>query len=291
MRRVRSIAGFGASLSLAFVLAGCQSPHQSGLTTAGVSPLTAPGHTFPAHASPSHAANDLASLNAVVSRDPRDVEALNVRGSAMAKSGNYQAAISDFSAAIALQPRFSKAYYNRGLAYARIGDRRRAYADYSQAITIDPAYAQALVARAVLSREAGDLQEAQYDLDLALTMGADDPLAYYQRGLIHQVAGRQDEAIADFSDAIAFAPNQADIALSRAQSYLALSDTTLAYRDLEVATELAPGNPDGWAWLGFAAERLGKTGEARTAYRRALRIQPAHAMAKDAHQRLMQRRA
>ena len=46
-----------------------------------------------------------------------------------------------------------------------------------------------------------------------------------------------------------------------------------AYRHLRHYTEIAPCGSWNWCWLGKAAEALGETSEARTAYERALELE------------------
>ena len=55
--------------------------------------------------------------------------ALNNRGSAYAKKGQYDRAIADCDKAIDIQPDFVMALYNRNLHYAKKGEYDRAIAD------------------------------------------------------------------------------------------------------------------------------------------------------------------
>src|SRR5690349_9795636 len=64
---------------------------------------------------------NIASLTAVIQRNPQDPEAYNVRGSAYGRSGKYQDALKDFNKAIELKPNFYQAYSNRALIYRFIG--------------------------------------------------------------------------------------------------------------------------------------------------------------------------
>jgi tetratricopeptide (TPR) repeat protein len=47
-----------------------------------------------------------------------------------------------------------------------------------------------------------------------------------------------------------------------------------AYRHLRYYAELAPGGAWNWCWYGKAAEAIGEDGEAQTAYRRAIELEP-----------------
>src|SRR5262245_13386253 len=61
------------------------------------------------------ASTDIASLTDVVGKNPDDAEAYNMRGSAYARSGQYDAAIKDFDRALAINPNFAQARANRAL--------------------------------------------------------------------------------------------------------------------------------------------------------------------------------
>ena len=52
---------------------------------------------------------NLASLTDVVSKNPNDPQAYNMRGSVLGQSGRYQEALADFDKAIALDPNYSQA--------------------------------------------------------------------------------------------------------------------------------------------------------------------------------------
>src|SRR5687767_7402666 len=53
---------------------------------------------------------NIASLTAVIERNPRDPEAFNVRGSAYGRGGRYKEALEDFNSAVKLNPAFYQAY-------------------------------------------------------------------------------------------------------------------------------------------------------------------------------------
>src|SRR5687767_2891975 len=58
------------------------------------------------------AAANLTSLTEVVTRNPDDPQAYNMRGSVYGQSGQFKEALDDFNKAISLDPKYSQAYAN-----------------------------------------------------------------------------------------------------------------------------------------------------------------------------------
>ena len=121
---------------------------------------------------------NISSLSSVISSNPRDPEAYNVRGSAYGRSGQYQAALKDFNTAIQLKPDFYQAYSNRALIYRFLGNQQTALADYNRAIQINPSYDAAYIGRGNLYRKAGQTQLAFNDFQKAIQLDTTDARAY-----------------------------------------------------------------------------------------------------------------
>ena len=197
-------------LTLAVIsLAGCGT---SGLSDPQTSSL---GH------SQADQRNNIASISAVVSQNPRDANALNLRGTAYGQSGDYEKAIADFSAAIQVNPQYYQAYNNRALIYLRVGRLEQAMADYNQAISIKPDYAAAYVGRGNVYKDQKNYPAAIADFGRAIELKADDPAAYYARGLIFQAMNDHRSALDDLSVAVNYRPDAPDPHFARGISYLA----------------------------------------------------------------------
>ncbi len=84
-------------------------------------------------------------------------------------------------------------------------------------------------------------------------------------------AGGED-ALADWLDCLEAGDCMAHFALG--YTLYDLGRHHEAYRHLRYYAELAPGGAWNWCWYGKAAEAIGENGEAQTAYRRAIELEP-----------------
>ena len=111
---------------------------------------------------------------------------------------------------LSLAPR---AHYNRGSALAGMGEWERAKRDYDAALALDPMMAEAYHNRANAERQLGDLVGALKDHDKAvgLASGAKLALAYTERARTRRDLGDLSGARADIRQAIARAPDDAEI--------------------------------------------------------------------------------
>jgi tetratricopeptide (TPR) repeat protein len=126
---------------------------------------------------------NIASLSEIIRRNPQDVGALNLRGAAWAKAGDYRRAMADFTAAIDLDPQYYQAFANRALVYVRLKKPNEAMADYERALAIRPDYKLALLGRADLYRKARIFPRALADYGKVIEIDPSNDLAYYQRAV------------------------------------------------------------------------------------------------------------
>ncbi len=75
----------------------------------------------------------LAAGCATVQTELIDAKAYNNRGTAYARKGQYDQAISDFNKALEINPRDAPAYNNRGIAYYHKGQYDKAWKDVHKA--------------------------------------------------------------------------------------------------------------------------------------------------------------
>jgi tetratricopeptide (TPR) repeat protein len=217
----------------------------------------------------------IASCDAALGLDPKNVTAFKLRGNANLQSGRSQQAVADFTRAIRISTRDAEAYRFRAGAYsAQHQDRlaladyssamaltpdntvnfqlrgyfyqirnhyRLAIADFSTAIAMQPRLAAAWNSRCWTRAVAGiDLTKALADCNRALELAPANANAWDSRGLVYLRMGRYRAAIADYSNALAHSPRLATSLFGRGAAKLRISDRT-AYKDIAAAKAIEPG--------------------------------------------------
>ena len=220
------------------------------------------------------ARDNLASLSDIVRRDPDDVNALNMRGTAFAKSGSYDRALADFNAAIGIDPQYFQAYGNRALLYVSMRRYALARADYEKALSLSPGYTAAYLGRGRLHMQNKNYAMALADFRKVIKLDPSNAIAYFQRGSTYQLMGQHENAVSDFDVAIGLKPDSPQPYFARGQSRFALQQYETAYDDFYVAAKRGKGNARAWTYRGLSAERFGDPKKAVRAYRRALQVKP-----------------
>jgi len=224
-----------------------------------------------------------AGLSARLVQQPGDVEALQLRGMARGRLGQFEAGAADLKQAAKRHSQPHAVLNNLGNLYRRAGDLEGAVAAY----------------RAALSKQAGFI-DAQYNLGICLSDQGeyDSAVAAFRAVLDRQPAhgnalnglglalrrsGDFSAAMTAFDAALARDGRNAIALVNRGALHRALDQHDAALADLELACRLAPGMADAWFQMGHAYRTLGRLGEARQAYMRAVQCAPLRA---DIHREL-----
>lgn len=102
-----------------------------------------------------------------------DSQALNKRGYAYLRIGDYQNAYYDFNSAILQQPKFAAAYNNRGLARIRQGDLEGGLEDIEKSRSLDPSNPAIYLHLGYYFKAMNQSQEAVRNFQKAKDMGID----------------------------------------------------------------------------------------------------------------------
>ena len=183
----------------------------------------------------------MAWFDRAIERNPKDVDALRMRGRLCNDRKEYDRALADLDQAIRLCADRAPAYADRGrvLLYGK-DQADRALADCDKAIQLDPKLAPGYGQRGACWAQKGDHDKAIADFDEAIRLDPNWAWFYGQRGRSWSNKGHPDKAIADFTQVIRLDPRDS-VALCTARPWLAderRSDKALA--DCDEAIKLDP---------------------------------------------------
>src|SRR5215831_13661092 len=142
--------------------------------------------------------------------DTPDPDLLLLRARAYSGDKKFNQAVDDLNKVIELKPGVADAYVERGMAFTQVRRFDDAIGDLTRAVEIDPknVKAYAMRAQARLQAEAND--DALSDVNQALEIANNDPLSLRVRGQVSEALGRSEEAIAEYRNALAQDPFQAE---------------------------------------------------------------------------------
>lgn len=186
-----------------------------------------------------------AITDSILELDPRQPEALHLRGLVDFRSGDFPAAVGRIKAAILLNPSESRYFYNLGTALLGLNNHTDAIEQFLMVIQLDPKNADAH----------GNLAAALHFL------------------------GRYEEAKQRHLSAIEMRPEDAGVLSNYAATLNANSEFKEAIPVLVKALSLNPDHVDALNNIGLSAQRTGMEAEAETFFRRAVELNPLNATA------------
>lgn len=129
--------------------------------------------------------------------DPEDAQACNQRGIAFARSGEYQAALAEFTRAIRRNPTCADAFYNRALVSIEIGNVGQAASDLGTVVEIKPGFVEGRIRRGRLYIAMNEHDKAIAEFTKALEIDSTCAEAVFHRSLVHYTRGDYGKALAD----------------------------------------------------------------------------------------------
>ena len=178
----------------------------------------------------------LADCERAAKLDPKAREAHYCKGMAWHAKGDAGRAIAAYSVAIAIDAKDDASYYARGMARADRKDYGGAIADFDQALKLDSGNADYAIARKAAAAADGQSDEAD------AADGTDLPavMAALERGDAFYAKRKYDRAAAEYSRAVALAPNEPSTYSARARARLQKGDYEGALVDVNRALEIDP---------------------------------------------------
>jgi len=154
-----------------------------------VEALTARGHSWVAEGKGKKAPAALADFNAALAIRPGDPGALNARGNFYVAQLKPELAIPDFNTALAANPKDDVVLFNRGVAYKQMGRYDSALRDFNAVLRLTPGDPMTLAAKGDAYRQLGDLLLARDFYDAAIRADPRNAMSWEARGEIRSSLG------------------------------------------------------------------------------------------------------
>jgi tetratricopeptide (TPR) repeat protein len=188
-----------------------------------------------------------AAANKALEKDPQLSEAYYRLGVIDLLTKSYDAAIVNFNKKLEIDPKSAATHMNLGVAYQSLGKREEALNAYREATRQAPNAAQPW---------------AQLGMALSSTPSATPAVLA--------------EAQAAYQKALSLDPQNAAAKRGMGFTYLVQEKYPQAISHLKEATQGDADDPNGWVWLGQALLNSGSHAEARSAFQRALKLDPGN---------------
>jgi tetratricopeptide (TPR) repeat protein len=130
-------------------------------------------------------------------QDAQSAHACNHRGVVLARQGEYQAALAEFTRAIRKDPTCADAFYNRALVCLAIGNLGAAASDFGKVVEMRPDFVEGYIRQARLQTAMNEHEQAVSLLTKAIEIDPRCADAYFQRSLVHYTKGEYGKAMDD----------------------------------------------------------------------------------------------
>jgi Flp pilus assembly protein TadD len=214
----------------------------------------------------------------VLNLEPRNVDALQLLGVALASMGDLQRATVLLSAAAQLAPHSAGIQANLGGALSGRGRWQEALAAYEHALRSEPRLAAALRGQAAALMQLGRPEAATAAFREAVRLVPEDDQAWNGLGVALERVGQGAEARAHFARAIELNAGNAEAHHNLGLLDAAAGRAAQALASIERARALQPTNPLVHVNHGSQLLALGRANEALDSFERALTLQPKDAV-------------
>jgi tetratricopeptide (TPR) repeat protein len=201
------------------------------------------------------------------------------RAAAYAKLQQYDQAVSDYGEGIRLRLNNPVAHKDRGLAFVALGRLQDAIEDFDRAIALKPDYWEAYVERAHAYGSTGRFELAMPDLNKVLAAQPSDVKALGLRGSALLLNGDAAKAIEDYTKAIELNPRDVQLLMARGSAYTRVGEHRKSLADREAAVRLRPRMSETYVARGGSYHELGEHEKGLADRTEAIRLAPASGLA------------
>lgn len=215
-------------------------------------------------------------IDKILKQNPKQKDAIRVRGIFKSEANDHEGAIKDFNEAILLDSKFALAYHSRGREYDDIGNQDAAIHDFDVAIRLDPQYTSSFLSRGNAYFAKGDLSDAIRDYNEVIRLDPNDESAFHNRGLAYLNKGDVNAAIRDFTEAIRLDPKMTFAFVNRGLVYYDKKEMDFAIRDFNTAINLDPKNSTAYFNRGLVFLEKDERASAIRDFQEVIKINPKH---------------
>ncbi len=198
---------------------------------------------------------------------------------ALSGSGRWQEALSAYEHALRSEPRLPAALRGQAAALMQLGRHEAATSAFRKAVRLMPGDDQACNGLGVVLERAGQATEARAQFLRAIELNAANAEAHHNLGLLDAAAGRPAAALASIERALALQPTNPLLLVNHGTQLLALGQATEALRSFERALTLQPADAVTHYNRGLALFLLQRHPEALASFERAVESAPDSAAA------------
>lgn len=195
----------------------------------------------------------LVACNRAVESDPRNAQALLLRGALFLRLQAFESAALDATLVLGLEPRNADALVLRGRARLGLGRADESLADFDRAVTLSPKDTDALDGRASAYQAVARYGDAIRDLGRSIALDPRDPAPWNGRCWVKMLANTQlVSALSDCRQAAHLAPSHADVLDSLGWVYVRLGQPGRAVENFRAALAKSPKLASSWFGRGTA---------------------------------------
>jgi tetratricopeptide (TPR) repeat protein len=216
----------------------------------------------------------IADLSALLAADANNELALEAISQVLSKLKKYDDALEHMDALVALNPKQPKGYLLRAGIHAMKDDEQKALDDLNSALDLEPQNLLGLLMRSQVHAAMGNKDKARQDSELLLRLAPDLPDAILVRSRIAASEKRFGDAIADIKKLLLGDPKNEEYRLMLAMFLVADKRPRKALEILDVVVADNEKNADALRSRGDALLSVGKHAEAVADYEKALKLDP-----------------
>jgi len=190
--------------------------------------------------------------------NPKNMDAINLRGLLLAEQGLYALAIDDFNQALRVDSKFVPAITNRANVNRTLGKYDEAMADYNFALSISPGHVESYINRGNLHGKQRNFQLAIADFNRAIELNPNHLMAFRSRGNAYELTQQYDLALKDYEQVLTLRPSYYDVYINIGTVYARLNQYMKAILAYESVLEKNPQHADAYYKRSFAHHALGQ---------------------------------